>query len=803
MVEGLAIFGGVCAAWSLAKDVRRFVKKLKRAGCDIKDLDLRFADDIRRLSHCKSVLLSFENRLPEDDARHLHRIARRIRRIAADLKRNFDRYFRGCRWSRLIWATHGSSISKAEEELAFWVARLRTAITDYGLFDLSNSSSGRTMWSNTSQRENLVLKEDVDRASTSQTLVPYPNHDSPRHRKVKETPFIDLNTMRDEMYAAMTTPSGTPSIPRHTTLSIIANHGLKAIIQQDVSLQVSLLTSSETFDADNFDKTVKRDAQSLLAILIFIEADLILLKELLTFGITDKSLPLKSSVIDSLASFPQAKRAAFMKWQHAFRTSENEAQSTQYTPRVRLLMNDGRETVTAVPRVSSTLLGEGAFGRVYKTSMDYIPSSGTSTWGFSKGPEEQPAYFAVKCFHDPNGIESYRREIEVLRELRRKPHHNIMPSLGTWKDSGGRYNIVFPLANLNLRQMIGLEPPHMDRSFVKNLQAQLHGISSGIQHIHNTMKGWHQDLKPENILVCLEHGEHVWKISDFGIARMKDSGKERKTINSHNIDFDASLMNEGNRKRQAFDSHNTSRGGTTAYLPPERQTGTKAMQRSDMWSYGCTMLEIMEWVFKPPSEHASQPLRKRLGDGMKSGRAQPDAFWCKDPGGISNLRPSVTKTIETIVNHPACTQGMASIMVLIQGLLTIDTTSRLTAGNLTDRLSQIATEEERLLNDDPFFYLRLTAHAYKLANNSVPVPRNPAHQTSLLHRIFRPPWRWKDHGQDSGTSGSYTQHNQRSRGDIRRGFSEPIYDLSVSTQNSHTTRRRRLDLQAQLQDMTL
>jgi hypothetical protein len=72
-------------------------EEAQKSRCDIKDLDLRFTDDNRRLSHCKSVLLSFEDRLPEEDARHLHRIARRIRRIAADLKRNFDRYFRGCR----------------------------------------------------------------------------------------------------------------------------------------------------------------------------------------------------------------------------------------------------------------------------------------------------------------------------------------------------------------------------------------------------------------------------------------------------------------------------------------------------------------------------------------------------------------------------------------------------------------------------------------------------------------------------------------------------------------------------------
>ena len=122
------------------------------------------------------------------------------------------------------------------------------------------------MWSDTSQRPGL--KEDLDGTSTSQTLVPYLDHDLSRHRKVRETPFIDLITMRDEMYAATTTTPGAPSIPRHTTLDIIAKYGLKAIIQQDVSLQTSLLASSGTFNAENFDKTVERDTQILLAIFI-------------------------------------------------------------------------------------------------------------------------------------------------------------------------------------------------------------------------------------------------------------------------------------------------------------------------------------------------------------------------------------------------------------------------------------------------------------------------------------------------------------------------------------------------------
>ena len=136
----------------------------------------------------------------------------------------------------------------------------------------------------------------------------------------------------------------------------------------------------------------------------------------------------------------------------------------------------------------------------------------------------------------------------MLRELRHNPHRSIVPFLGTWKDSGVRYNIIFPLANMDLRQMTELEPPQMDRSFVNNLQVQLHGLANGIEHIHNFTLGRHGDLKPDNILVFTEHGKHVWKIADLGLVRLKD----------RDSDTNATV------------SHTTSRGGTTAYLPPER-----------------------------------------------------------------------------------------------------------------------------------------------------------------------------------------------------------------------------------------
>jgi serine/threonine protein kinase/Tol biopolymer transport system component len=89
----------------------------------------------------------------------------------------------------------------------------------------------------------------------------------------------------------------------------------------------------------------------------------------------------------------------------------------------------------------------------------------------------------------------------------------------------------------------------------------------------------HRDIKPENIMVASvsgDSGDSGVKVLDFGLAKLSD--KRRKTNDS------ASLLE-------------TIPGvivGTTAYMSPEQARGKKVDERTDIWSLGVVLYEMLE-----------------------------------------------------------------------------------------------------------------------------------------------------------------------------------------------------------------
>ncbi|KAI8062914.1 HA-tagged protein kinase [Gongronella butleri] len=91
-------------------------------------------------------------------------------------------------------------------------------------------------------------------------------------------------------------------------------------------------------------------------------------------------------------------------------------------------------------------------------------------------------------------------------------------------------------------------------------------VARGLAYIHGQM-GIHRDIKAANILV---NGQGVCKISDFGLSR----------INHHD---------------EAYMSMTGSRGfsGSAPWMAPEAVTQQeKYSAKVDIWSFGCTVLEM-------------------------------------------------------------------------------------------------------------------------------------------------------------------------------------------------------------------
>ena len=128
----------------------------------------------------------------------------------------------------------------------------------------------------------------------------------------------------------------------------------------------------------------------------------------------------------------------------------------------------------------------------------------------------------------------------------------------------------------------------------------------------------HRDIKPENVMI--RRRDHIVKVLDFGLAKLT----ERSTATQSGLVTDTEAPTE----------FKTAQGhvlGTVAYMSPEQSQGLPVDERSDIWSTGIvifemvagrvpfrgatgnhTIVEILEKEAPPLSQWAKQPVPDEL-----------------------------------------------------------------------------------------------------------------------------------------------------------------------------------------------
>ena len=95
----------------------------------------------------------------------------------------------------------------------------------------------------------------------------------------------------------------------------------------------------------------------------------------------------------------------------------------------------------------------------------------------------------------------------------------------------------------------------------------------GLQYAHH--QGLvHQDVKPANLMLC---PDGLAKVTDFGLAMFRASHEE-------------SAASDPDQTRPFEGSHS----GTPQYFSPEQSTGGALSSRSDIWSWGLSLLEMFK-----------------------------------------------------------------------------------------------------------------------------------------------------------------------------------------------------------------
>lgn len=185
---------------------------------------------------------------------------------------------------------------------------------------------------------------------------------------------------------------------------------------------------------------------------------------------------------------------------------------------------------------------------------------------------------------DDKFVRRFQREALSASSL---SHPNIVEVYDVGEDGGQYYIVMEYCPGKTLKQLLK-KRGNLTISEVIDIMLQ---ITDGMAHAHDSYI-IHRDIKPQNIII-LENG--IIKITDFGIAM---------ALNSTQLTQTNSVM------------------GSVHYLPPEQANGKGSTIRSDIYSMGILMYELLTGSIPYKGESAVEIALKHLKEPLPSIRAK-------------------------------------------------------------------------------------------------------------------------------------------------------------------------------------
>jgi serine/threonine protein kinase len=195
------------------------------------------------------------------------------------------------------------------------------------------------------------------------------------------------------------------------------------------------------------------------------------------------------------------------------------------------------------------LLAEGGMGAVYRARRTLLG--------------DEVAIKIVRGGHaDKAPRDRFFRESRASARLR---HPHIVSILDFNVDENNHPFLVMELLNgLSVKDEIAAK----GRFELAEVQAMVPSLCAALQFAHD-LGFVHRDLKPANIVAHeFAPGQRVYKVVDFGIANLRDTDETRLTGPHEFV-------------------------GTIAYASPEQLTGAAVDARSDIYSFGAVVFEML------------------------------------------------------------------------------------------------------------------------------------------------------------------------------------------------------------------
>ena len=203
----------------------------------------------------------------------------------------------------------------------------------------------------------------------------------------------------------------------------------------------------------------------------------------------------------------------------------------------------------------TALIGEGGMGQVYQATDTKLNRQ--------VALKILPEAFAT----DPDRLARFQREAQVLASLN---HPGIAAIYGLEESEGTKALVLELVEGPTLADRISKGPIPVDEALPIAKQ-----IAEALEAAHEAGV-IHRDLKPANIKV---RDDGAVKVLDFGLAKALDTTPQGDPSQSPTLTAAATQMGVIM--------------GTEAYMSPEQAVGQTADKRSDLWSFGVVLFEML------------------------------------------------------------------------------------------------------------------------------------------------------------------------------------------------------------------
>jgi tetratricopeptide (TPR) repeat protein len=223
------------------------------------------------------------------------------------------------------------------------------------------------------------------------------------------------------------------------------------------------------------------------------------------------------------------------------------------------------------------ILGAGGMGEVYKAHDTKLKRD--------VAIKVLPAAFV----NDPDRLSRFQREARMLASLN---HPNIATIHGfeVPEQSGGTHYLVMELVpGQTLAERLSAGGLGIEQAL------EVAGQIAGALDAAHEKGVIHRDLKPANVKVTPEGRV---KVLDFGLAKAfaKDGGQDFSKVPT----------------LSSMDSEEGKIVGTPSYMSPEQAQGKPVDKRTDIWSFGCLLYELLTGQRAFRGENATETLAKIL-----------------------------------------------------------------------------------------------------------------------------------------------------------------------------------------------